>query len=371
MPFHQLAIPPANRAFGSPDPANDMNAVLNALGSRFGNEFHINDYGADPTGTLLSDTAWNLCYADATASLQVNSGALIMLGGGQYKFSVNTVNISDARIGLMGQGRVATTLFTTGSSGNLMTVAGANAGSQGCAPISGFNLYGWNAGAATTGLRYGDRLNGYLECSASGFNGAGSRGFWVLDNAGTNSEGSFFILASDNNTVCYDFDAVTPASGASLDYSHLYLHVGITTLNGVNSVGMRVINGMHLYGGYVQLSGNIRASSSLTATVLQVGGSGTDTSHISDSYLNVAVEADAGTGTNNDLLIQGVDAFKGIVKCHGQITIPPFGGTVTAGSITSPAIVTMWGNFNAPIFSSHGTLTSLGSAAAGLSTYSG
>jgi hypothetical protein len=373
MPFHILPLPPANRAYGSPDPANDMNAVLNTLGSRFGNEFHINDYGADPTGATLSDSAWANCYADATASLQANSGALIMLGGGQYKFTTNTVAITDPRIGLMGQGRVSTTIFTNSTGGILVSVTGPVGGSQGCAPVSGFNLWGWPAGPGTTGLRYGDRLNGYLECSVSGFGGTGARGIWFQDNL-FNSEGTFAVCAVDNCTVCYDFDQVTPQqSGGSFDYSELFLHCGVTCVPvGASATGLRMINGMHSGGSKIHLAGNIRSeSASFTATAVQIGNSSTDTAHIGNgSTLNFSMECDNSTGTVNDLVIQGT-ANGGINKSNGVMWFPNFGGSYTAGSVTGGATVTMWGYFVGPLFTSHGTLTTLGSASAGLSTYVG
>jgi hypothetical protein len=367
-------LPPNTRAVGTVNPGPDMDAVVDVLNhSVYQRVFYLDQYGADPTGVATSDAAWTACYTDAAAALQTNAGAMIVLGCGQYRFSVNTVSVTDYRIGLRGQGKPATTIYTTGNTGTLVNVTGAGGGSQGSAPVTGFNLYGWSAGAGVVGMRYGDRLNGTMtDVSASGFTGTGGKGFWFQDTTGNNSEGSVFALASDNNTVCYDFDAVTPASGASVDYSDIYLHLGLTTTTtGVNAVGVRFQNGMHCYGSRLQISGNVRSVSPLVATVLQVGNSVTDTSHISRTNLHVSVEADSGTGTINDVLIQGVDSSKGIGVCYGEFIIPGFGGTVTAGSITSPAVCTMWGNFNAPIFTSHGTKTDLGTAAAGLSTYSG
>jgi hypothetical protein len=350
----------------------DKKLTVGAL--RPGNTFWLDDYGADPTGAALSDTAWTAAYAAATAALQTHGGAMVVLGCGQYRFSVNTVSVTDSRIGLAGQGRVATTIYTTGSSGVLVSCTGATANSsQGAAPVSGFNAYGGLAGAGVAGVLYGDRLNGCLtDVSASLFGGAGGRGFWFRDNTAL-SEGSFIVVSADNSTVCFDFDQVTPqAAGGSFDYSHIYLHLGLSTAgSGVSSTGLRFQNGMHCFGSSLQMSGNVRASTGLTATVIQVGNSITDVSHISDTNLNVVVEADPGAGTVNDVLIQGADAFKGIIKCHGQIAFPPFGGTVTAGTITSPAKILMWGYFNSPVFSSHGTLTAIGALGTGLAEYSG
>lgn len=325
---------------------------------------YLDDYGADPTGAATSDSAWTAASAAATAALQTNSGAMIVLGCGQYRFSVNTVVITDSRIGLRGQGRVATTVYTTGSSGVLLDITGATANSsQGAAPVCGFNMYGWNAGAGVTGLRYGDRLNGSVtDVSASGFGGAGARGFWFRDNT-ANSEGSYIWAASDNCTVCFDFDQVTPSgSGGSFDYSQIYLHLGLTTSPGpgVSAVGVRFINGMHSNGGYLAIRGNVHASSGLTSTVISIGNSGTDNAKIAQTHLDVQVECDSSAGTVRDIVVQGTDSSCGILHCNGIMWFPNFGGTYTAGSVTAPAVVSCAGYLQGPLFSSHGTLTSIG-----------
>lgn len=335
--------------------------------------FRIDDYGADPTGTNLSDAAWTACAADATSALQTNAGSMIVFGCGQYKFSVNTVSITDSRIGIQGQGRVATTIFTTGSSGVLVSALGTTANSsQGAAPISGFNLYGWNAGAGVAGIKYGDRLNGSLvDVSASGFGGTNGRGFWFQDNT-QNSEGSHIVAASDNNTICYDFDQVTPSSsGGSMDYSQIYLHIGSTTVGGVNSIGMRFQNGMHCNGAYLALRGNIHNSNvALTNTLISIGNSSSDTAKIAQTHLDVQVECDSSTGTVFDIVVTGNSSSTGILHCNGIMWFPGFGGSYSTGSVGGSAVVQCAGYLSGPLFSNHGTLTALGTGNT-LFTYSG
>jgi hypothetical protein len=339
------------------------------------NTFHIDDYGADPTGASLSDTAWTNAYSDATTALQTNGGAMVVFGCGQYRFSVNTVSITDSRIGIRGQGRVATTIYTTtGSGGVLVSAVGTTSNSsQGAAPVTGFNLYGWNAPAGTCGLRYGDRLNGSLtDVSASGFGGAGARGFWFRDNT-ANSEGSFIWAAADNCTVCYDFDQVTPSgSGGSFDYSQIYLHLGLTTSPGpgVSAIGVRFQNGMHCNGAYLAVRGNVHASSGLTSTVIAIGNSVSDNAKVAQTRFDVQVECDNSAGSVFDFVIQGTDSSCGILHCNGIMWMPNFGGTYTAGSVTSPAVLQCAGVLQGALFSSHGSFTT-GSNGGTFSVYSG
>ena len=103
------------------------------------NVFNLDDFGADPTGATLSDSAWMACYAAAAAAEQAHSGAVVVAGAGFYQFSPGAVAVTDGRIGLTGQGRAATTFFTTGSGGTLIAITyGANATSL-VSPLRGFS----------------------------------------------------------------------------------------------------------------------------------------------------------------------------------------------------------------------------------------
>lgn len=331
--------------------------------------FYIDAYGADPTGAALSDTAWTNCYTDASAAVQAHGGSLIVFGPGWYKFSINTVAITDTRVGIRGAGRNATVIWTAGSSGSLVKVTGtAGPTPQGAAPISGFTVYGWNGGAGIRGLEYGDRYAGTLtDVSAAGCGGASGKGFWFHD-ATTLSEGSFIQVLADQNTDDFVFEG--SGTAGSFDYSHIILKVVATTSGpGANGSILKVINHMQMNGCYLQLSGNAQAATGQTKTVLTVGSSGTDQAVISGSQLNIMVEADTSVGTVIDATIQGASGF-GIDKCNGVVYFQNVSGTYTAGSVTSPAVFRCAGYLSGPLFSSHGTLTALGTGSQ-LFTYAG
>lgn len=364
------ALPPPNRVINGPNPPADMNAVVNVLNhSVYQRVFYMDQYsGADPTGATLSDNAWTSCYSDAAAAVQTHGGSLIVVGPGWYQFSVGVVSISDARIGLRCAGRQSTVFWTTGNSGTLVKITGTSgAVGGGSAPVTGFTTYGWNSGAAVNGLEYGDRYGGTLMDVASvGFNNGASRNYW-FHNPTSLSEGSFISVMADQGTDDFVFQG--SGTTGSFDWSHIVLKVTATTVGGTSGAIMKVINSTQMNGCYIQLSGGAQASSGLTKTGLVVGSSTSDTSVIQGSILNVMLEGDTSAGTLTDAVIQGAAGY-GIDKCNGTMYFQNVTGTWGAGSVTSPAVFRMAGYINGPLFSSHGTLTALGTGGA-LSTYSG
>ena len=368
MPTYNL--PPDTRAVGTGNPPADMNSVVDVLNhSTLQRLFYIDQYGADPAGVALSDTAWTNCYADALAAVQTHGGAMVVFGAGYYKFSVNTVAIADTRVGLRGQGRQATNIWTAGNTGSLVKITGtAGPFPQGSAPVGGFTTWGGNAGAGVAGLEYGDRYGGTLtDVSSTAFQGAGGMGFWFHD-ATALSEGSYIQVLADQNTDDFVFQG--NASTGSFDYSHIILKTVSTTAGGVSGACLKVIGHMQLNGCYLQLSGNISATTGLTKTCLVIGNSGTDVSCIIGSQLNIMVEADTSAGTVVDATIQGASGF-GISACNGVVYFQNISGTYTAGSVTAPAVFRCAGYLSGPLFSGHGTLTALGTTPTQLFTYVG
>ena len=343
-----------------------------------GRVFHLDAYGADPAGDSSCDDAWTACYTAAAAAVAtqgpgtaVGSGALILAGPGYYKLTPGVAAITDHRIGLVGAGKAGTVFRAANTgTGSLIKVTGGTLPAHNSMPVSGFTCLGYYAGANVTGLEYGDRPNGTLaDVSCREFQASGSRGFWFYD-ANGNSEGTWAQIEVDQCTVGVDFDCSNPGTG-SFDYSQWFIHLVEVANFGYDTVGVRVVNGQHLEGPDMVLVGNISAGTGRTATLMQIGASADDTCYIANPRLHVVVEADAGAGTVKDLMVAGADEYRGLLKMNGTFAVPNFGATLAAGSVTAPAVVTGFGNFNAPLFSSHGTLTSLGSAAAGLVTYVG
>lgn len=299
--------------------------------------FDLGSYGADATGATLSDTAWNEAYAAASAAIQApgssaggsTSGAIITAGPGIYQFSLGVVDITDARIGFLGAGKGAVTLWSSGSNGSLVTAAGGSepAGTP-AAPIGGFTLRGWQTGVNSNGLRLGNRMYSTVsDIDAWGFASTGSRGFWfgkdgILE--GTDAVG----LSAHNNTIGYCFDG-GPSGNNSADYSHYNLH---TVANGT---ALQVVNGAHCWGGTISLHGNAGNSLFPTSTLVQVGSSATDTAKLQSANLHLVVEADSGSTTVQDFVIEGASGNSGIVNCYGTIALLNASGTWSAGSVSA------------------------------------
>jgi hypothetical protein len=355
-------LPPDTRAIGTGNPPADMNSVVDVLNhTTLQRVFYIDQYGADPTGAALSDAAWTACYADALAAVQTHGGSMVVFGGGWYKFSVATIAIADTRVGLRGQGRVATYIWTAGNTGSLVKVTGTTGpGPQGSAPVSGFTVYGWNAGAGVVGLEYGDRYGGTLtDVSSAGFQGAGGMGYWFHD-ATSLSEKSFIAVDANQNTDDFVFQG--NATTGSFDYSHIILGAVSSTSGGLSGAMLKIIGHMQITGSYFQLTGNLSATTGLTKTCMVIGNSGSDVSVLLGCTVQIMVEADTSAGTIVDATIQGASGF--------GIYFQNVSGTWGAGTVTAPAVFRCAGYLNGPLFSGHGTLTALGTGSQ-LFTYVG
>ena len=296
-------------------------------------KIYINNFsGADPTGATLSDAAWTSAYAAAHAAITTatggaTAGAVIVFGEGVYKFSVNTIRITDDRIGMIGAGKLATTLFTTGTNGIFVSVSGGVVGG-GAAPVGGFSLYGWQAGAGNAAFKLADRNYGYLfDIHAEGWQGNQAMGFYIASTISSGTEGTkAYNLSANSNDIGYNFDGAN--GGVSFDFSNWDLHAG------GNGTTLRLVNGASNVGGKISLSGNIGSATYATSNLVVIGSSGTDTAQLAGTQLHLAMEADPGSSTINDFVIQGVANNAGIRNCYGTLFLTSGGGTWSAGSLT-------------------------------------
>jgi hypothetical protein len=338
--------------------------------------FPVDAYGADPTGATLSDSAFTAAYAAAAASIIPSvsggptAGAVVVYGPGVYKHSVNVVKISDPRIGLRGAGKMSTMMYTTGSTGDLVYATDTSPGRAGvtdAAPVGGFSLFGWDAGANTNGLHYGDRPGGTItDITVSGFIATGSSNYLFRNDNGGLSEGTFAVLDSQQGTVGYNFDG--SSANGSFDYGTWLLH-GVSTTIGGASVMFQMMNQAHMFGGQFALRGNIQsANAGVNATAMKFGVNTSDTARLVANSITIALECDASTGTVNDIVATGTSSA-GLQLCHGIFTFLNSTGSFTAGSVGGSALISGSGMWSGPLFSSLGTKTALGTSSAGLVTY--
>lgn len=296
---------------------------------------YLDQYGGDATGSTLSDSAWTAAYSAAQSALKtltgssVTSGVTIVLGAGIYTFSVGTVSITDTRIGLIGQGKTATVIRTTGNTGILIQArGGSEPGLPGTAPVGGFTLYGWDAGNNATGMQFGDRQYGLLfDVYFNGWNGTGSVGLQVAGTGAAVAEGVDAIgLIAVKNTVAFSFDGTL--GGTSADYSRWKMHAID------NNVALQFINGAHSAGGQFHLTGTAGSGTWANPVVFVGGNSGTDAWILQNSFLLFDVEANSGSTTVKDMVLQGT-AASGIQNCSGHLMFLNASGSYTAGSITT------------------------------------
>ena len=330
--------------------------------------FRIDDYGADPTGVALSDTAWTNCYADALASVvgsgNESVGAMIEFGPGIYLFSITTVKISDCRIGMRGMGKQVTIITSNGSSGDIVYVTDThNPSYNRSAPCYDFTVW-QGSGTSVNNFHYGDRSGGYLNLEVVGSNAAGSRNFLFKNDNNTQSEQTTAILMSQNGGISgYTFDG-GGTSKTSFDYSTWQLGlVGGGVNNSNNFNGVEIVNKATLSGVRFKLWGNIGAKTAFTSTLLAIGNGNTDNSGIgSGSDIMITVECDGGGGTVKDLVINVDSTFSGgISDCHGTFFFSVTSGSITAGSMTGSGLCSLSGRLSSPYFTTNGNLTQFGS----------
>lgn len=298
--------------------------------------FYIDDYGSDPTGTNASDTAWNSAYSAATATLAsggTHHGAIVVFGAGTYKFSINVLQITDYRIGMIGQGKTATIIETSGNTGDLLFTnqSGNEPGGASAPPIGGFTLYGWSSGNATKGFHItGERPYSLIyDVDVQGFNAnATSYGWYVApDNAGGLEGTSVINCSSQVNNTNYAFDGGQASPGGTLDYTFWDLH----TINGFTA--FTFFGNIHSNGAFWNIHGNLgNADFPGTVVCFNMGTASTDASKMQGGTLNLAVEADSGSTLVQDFNIKGTG---GVVHEQGIINFLNASGSWTAGTITT------------------------------------
>lgn len=309
---------------------------------------YLNDYGADPTGATLSDSAWTAAYAAATAQIAawsgdtgLTAGAVIVLGTGIYKFSFATVAITDMRIGLVGQGAALTRITSTSvTSGALVRVSysGTEPAGSPSAPVGGFTVWGWDAfGSNQVGFHAdGGRTHCRVaDIYAQGFVSTGGIAFKFTPLGGAGWEGASFLgLDAQNSNIAFYFDGANGGSNnGTMDYTSWNIHsVAANTV-------LQAVNGVHFYGASMTLHGNIGggAGTSGANTFGVIGASSSDTARFQNCQLFLQHEVDAGSSSVTDFTITGTSSA-GIIDCYGLIGFVNAGGTMLAGSLGGSSV---------------------------------
>lgn len=216
--------------FGHAD-LNAMAGQVNSLADAALKQYRVNDYGADPTGAALSDSA----VSAARAAMGTAPG-LLVFGVGTYKLSdgLNVANGTHLGVlqGVRGQGAGLTQIKYLGT-GACLEFRQSSAidnplPSGGC---RGINIWGWdNTNNDVYGLRYGDIFRMVVDdVMIEGFGYSGGIGLYADNQIGW-SERAWINVAVTQCTECIVFEAKTGPSlmawgSCSFDYSNYYLSV--------------------------------------------------------------------------------------------------------------------------------------------------
>jgi hypothetical protein len=303
------------------------NAVLGAR------NVYLDQYGADPTGTVASDTAMAAAIAAGGAGPYQ-----IVAGIGTYKLAVNyTFGVG---VGLVGQGSDLTTFVDTASAGILFNFAPASftAATNIGGRVGGFAINGFSAPAGSTGLRWGDLNRARVsDLVISGYNAsASSVGLWLHNVNGWSEQGEWTGINLIQNSVGVLFDT------NSFDYSVFQFVIDANS----GQDGVRLQNSAQLQGARFEVRGNFNSGAANTGAVLAFDrGNTAGTSQIGGQLL-VDVECDGSTGTGHYSILIGNNFGGGPIVGGGVLRFND--GTIAFQGMSNPNSVTLsfFGNVN-------------------------
>jgi hypothetical protein len=307
--------------------------------------FHIDDYGADPTGVAESNQA----LIDAYNALGSQPG-VIVFGVGTYKLFVG-LNAVAGRVlrpqqAVVGQGSGQTVIDYRGPGACLefRNLAFDTSSSKPAGGAHGLTILGWNSGENNScGIRYGDiwRMR-VTDVEISGFNRPGCKGLWG-DNQYRWSERGHIECVVNQCTECFVFESNTGDVGfptGSFDYSQYWLSFVVQPNQHAfvlrsGTAGSQV----SMNGASVTLTGNCQLASSggNTGVMFRVGKDNVDGASFSGE-LQIGVETSGSSGVAHFDFMQGTGSFWEVqsrVTATGSINLIPFSGArFQAGNAT-------------------------------------
>lgn len=258
MPVN-FTLPPDTRAAGTPDPANDMNAVIDALKAS-GAVYNVLSAayagGADPTGAADSTAA-----IQAAVSALPAAGGIIRLPAGTYKVA-STVTIAKPGVYLAGDGMLATVINYTGS-GDCIRMYSPNSYTAGWGGgIRDLTIDGSGASAGACGIHAGDIYQLQFNVGVRLFQGTGSKGIW-FDCQYYWAEDMYGHLFVQQNTTNVIFDNSANQTGQA---TGSYARTCLTIVMDAKGVGDGVVlkNAAQVYASEFVFVGNMDYSSSAT-----------------------------------------------------------------------------------------------------------
>lgn len=314
-------------------------AAMNALGREVNavkrRRFHVDEYGADPTGVADSNQA----LIDAYTAMGTSPGEIVF-GVGTYKLYVG-LNQAAARLvrprqAVVGQGAGLTTIDYRGA-GAFVETRNLDFDTDSAAPAGGVHamtISGWNNGEDDAcGVRYGDLWRMRItDVEIVGFTQAEGKGLWG-DNQTHWSERGHIECVANQCTENFVFESNTGASDSgSFDYSQFWLSFiaqpgqhGFVLRSGASG-SVVSMNGVSL-----TLTGNcqIAASGPNTGEMFRVGKDNDDQASLSgELQIGVETSGDPSGTPHYDLMVGDGPWWdaKAKVTAVGAINLIPFSG---------------------------------------------
>lgn len=276
---------------------------------------YLNNFGADPTGTLDSTPAFNEALASLPTEVidgNTYSVGTIMLGNSVYMNSTyrfnETPNNPGAYVSVIGPGiRQCTWAFY--GSGDAFRAYNPNSelgeGSNFLAvgyggSFKGFTIDGTNSSAGSIGFHGGDMEDVEVDLMVQNFAGAGSIGYWFNNTVSWTEKWTARCRSLNNTQAAYFSVSSSATAGRSFGYCSFDFRI----LANVNQIGVQVDAGSNIYNGWFKVRGDFTLSNAAqTAYVLgvtgvtPVGNSGAGTSStMFNVSLDVKVEASRNGG---------------------------------------------------------------------------
>lgn len=333
MALKSYTLPPDTRQVGDPDPANDLNAIVDAVtGLGAGLSVLNKAYagGADPAGNADSTAAFQAAAAAIPAG-----GGVLAIPAGTYKLT-GTVDVPWNCL-LQGAGWGSQLMFsgtgdciriqnpTTGS-GNYATMQSLSGG------VRDLVIDGTGAGAASSGIHLGDGMGYVLDhLMVRNFTGTGSIGLYLDNNIWWTEKlrATQIMLSNCATGIVVD---VTGTGTSSFEYNHLEAHCYANS-----GQACYVIQGGAQWNGPggLKLSANMKNGSGPFLTI--TGGS-----KIYDSPLFCRMETGGGSITTppQTILFGTTGGTDLIQQCTGYLL---FTGTVAASNATAGNLDTFRG----------------------------
>lgn len=306
--------------------------------------FHVDDYGADPTGTRDSTAAFVSAYAAATtyvnglSSAGAAGGADVLLGEGIYKVTAGSLTASDPRIGVIGPGAGACTIQASGSGDVLYHYSGNFATYHRGRTFSGFTIDGTNTTGTAAGLHVADMgAVKYNDLVIQNFTQASSYGLKLSTISGWSEDLQSERVLIFNCTTLLGFIGAGVTTNGSFDYSNHDFYLNISP----GQTGLAVTNFAQVNGCHLRVRYNAQINNSgLTSTLLQVGTNGSDGAVIMDTEMAITGETD-GSGSSNikDIVVGGGST---VIDMHGTFSCQS-GNWIAGNSISGNAFVRLAG----------------------------